>query len=795
MRHERGAGSARRGGRPPGHLGPRAGRRALAAALSILVGGGLAACSYTSRPLSVEVVPPAQTSFVYAADGTLITSLHAEQNREVVPLARMPQVLTDAVIAIEDSRYWTHSGVDVRALLRAALDNVSAGKVVEGASTIPEQYAKILLDENKPASRSITSKIREAQLAVHLEHQYSKAQILELYLNAIYFGSGAYGVQAASHVYFGVDVDALTLPQAALLAGLIQAPNDLDPLVHPAAAVTRRNQVLDRMASLNLVQPAAADAAKQAPVGVQAQATAQYPAPYFVDAVKQFILDDPRFGPNADARQNLLYRGGLRITTTLDLKRQAAAEQAVAGILTDPAHEPSAAVVSIDPRSGAVQALVGGQNYFGNGPQAKFNLATQGQRPAGSAFKPFVLATALEQGIGLDKVYPSPAQLDLPLADSQVWHVRNYEDPSSGQMNLLEATVHSINTVYAQLIEDVGPQQAVDTASRLGIQSHLQPYPSAVLGTNDVTPLEMASAYGTFATGGQRVLPNMVTKVTTADGTVLYQLQPSAHQVLDAGIAGTVTSALQQVVQRGTGVNANLPDRPVAGKTGTGEAWRDAWFVGYTPDLVTSVWVGYPDAQRSMVPPTTPIVVQGGSWPAMIWQHYMSAALAGSAPIAFGGPPVPAAATPPPAPTAPAPAAPAAPPTAGSVPVPLLVGQSFDQATATAGAATLTVTEHLVASARPAGTVVAQSPPPGTAAAGGAPVALDVSAGPPLPNVVGLAATTARQTLAAGGWSAAIVTVAGPPGGHYQRGRVWSETPAGGTTVAPGSTVTLNVAP
>jgi penicillin-binding protein 1A len=285
------------------------------------------------------------------------------------------------------------------------------------------------------------------------------------------------------------------------------------------------------------------------------------------------------------------------------------------------------------------------------------------------------------------------------------------------------------------------------------------------------------------------VLPNMVTKVTSANGTVLYQLQPSPRQVLDPAIAGTVTAALQQVVQRGTGVNANLPGRPVAGKTGTGEAWRDAWFVGYTPDLVTSVWVGYPDAQRSMVPPTTPIVVQGGSWPALIWQHYMSAALANTPALPFPG-----AATDP-APTAPAPTTPAAPTAAPSVPVPLLVGQSFDQAGATAAAATLTVSERLVASTRPVGTVVAQSPAAGTAAAGGAAIAVDVSGGPAVPNVVGMTATSARRALTAGGWTTVITTAAAPAGTASQHARVWAEAPGPGTALPPGSTVNLSLAP
>src|SRR5947208_3271694 len=384
------------------------------------------------------------------------------------------------------------------------------------------------------------------------------------------------------------------------------------------------------MASLHTITAAEAAGAKAAPLGaVHKQASDTYPARYFVEAVKQQILDDPKYGAGGSPaeRQQNLFNGGLRISTTVDLAKQAEAEQAVAKVLSKPATDPEAAVVSLEPGTGNVRALVGGRDFFGGGSQAKFNLATQGQRPAGSAFKPFVLAAAVHQGISLHKLYSAPQTLDLPLPRGGVWHVRNFEDEGGGTMDLVQATIHSINTVYARLILEVGPVEAVDVARRLGITSHLDPYPSAVLGTNDVTPLEMASAYGALDNKGTAVTPTLISRVTKADGTVLYQHQPDPRPALSPQVVDQVRTVMEQVVQSGTGVGARI-GRPVAGKTGTGEQWRDAWFVGFTPELVTSVWVGFPDAQRSMVPPVTRVRVQGGTWPAQIWQLYMTAALA-----------------------------------------------------------------------------------------------------------------------------------------------------------------------
>jgi len=753
--------------------------RVVVVALALVAG----ACAWQTPDLRLEGPAVAQSTKIFAADGALLTTLHADQNRETVPLGQMPKQLQDAAVAIEDERFWHHTGVDIRAVVRAAWADATHGKVVQGGSTITEQYVKNVLADRE---RTVHRKLREAALAYQLEHKIGKAKILEGYLNTIYFGNGAYGVQSAAETYFGVSADKLTLPQSALLAGLIRSPNNYDPYDHADAASSRRAAVLDKMASLHMISAQEAAGAKAASLGaVHKQASETYQAPYFVEAVKQQILDDPRYGAGQSPaeRQQNLFNGGLRVYTTVDLAKQAEAEQAVAKVLSQPAADPSAAVVSLEPGTGDVRALVGGRDFFGGGSQAKFNLATQGQRPAGSSFKPFVLAAAVQQGISLHKLYPAPQTLDLSLPRGGVWHVRNFEDEGGGTMDLVQATIHSINTVYARLILEVGPNEAVDVARRLGVTSHLDAYPSAVLGTNDVTPLEMASAYGAIDNKGTALSPVLITKVTKADGTVLYQHQPDPRPALEPAVVDQVRTVLQGVVERGTGVAARI-GRPVAGKTGTGEQWRDAWFVGFTPELVTSVWVGFPDAQRSMVPPVTRITVQGGTWPAQIWQLYMSAALA-QTPVT----PFPA-------------AAPAASSQNGALrPVPNVTGMPADQADDALGAEGFTGTRVSVANGDyPPGYVVGQSPCAGCLAPGGSAVTLQVGTGKApakVPNVLGLSSADARDTLDGAGLAAHAVVQAEPPtpDSDQRAGLAWKQNPAAGASVAQGTTVTVWINP
>ena len=761
-------------------------RRALLLTVALAAG----ACSYTPSTFDVADPDLAQSTKVLAADGTLITTLQSEENREDVRVADLPDHVTRAVLAVEDSRFYQHRGVDVRAILRASRANARSGAAVQGGSTITQQYVKNTMLTPDP---SLDRKVEEAILAVQLEREYSKDRILELYLNTIFFGNGAYGIEAAAGEYFGVGATDLTVAQAATLAGLIRAPSAYDPHDEPEAAIRRRNAAVDRMESLGWLGAPEAAAARAEPL-VLAAKTGQdrYPAASVVEQAKALILEDPRFGATFGERRELLFNGGLRITTTVDLGLQAVAEESVARV-RPPEPGPEAALVSLDPRTGAVRALVGGRDFFGGGAQAKLDLATGGEgRPAGSAFKPLVLAAALEEGVRLDTLFPAPPAIDIPLT-GEVWHVENYEGGGDlGEADLVEATTTSSNTVYAQLIQAVGPADAVAAAARYGVRSPLQAYPSAVLGTNLVTGLDMATAYSTFANRGLRIAPTFVTKVARADGTILYQHQHHQERVMQASVADQVTAVLQQVVERGTGAQARI-GRPVAGKTGTGQEWRDAWFVGYTPELVTSVWMGFAEeGRRSMVPPATPIKVTGGSWPAQIWQLYTSAALADVPVTPFVAPAPPAVGEAPrsdtPDPTLPR--------------VRSVVGLPVGPAEAGLTRDGYVVQRLDVPSDEyPPGYVVGQRPPAGTRAASGTPVLVEVADGRPatseVPSVLGLAEAEATTFLRAAGFEVQPFLEAEPPavGAAARAGLVWKQSPAGGARRAPGTVVQVALNP
>ncbi|MCC6435511.1 MAG: PBP1A family penicillin-binding protein [Acidimicrobiales bacterium] len=613
-------------------------RRISRALLALVVCASvLAACSYRRSDITPVIPQMSESSRIFAGDGTLLTILHAEQNRQAVPYADFPRSLIDAVVAIEDKRFWEHNGVDLQAVLRAAKANATEGGIAQGGSTITQQYVKnALLNPQQTVNR----KLKEMSLAWQLERTTSKELILELYLNTIYFGHGAYGAQAAAQTYFGVPVGQLDLAQSALLAALIQSPSATDPYVAPEAAIERRNLVLGELLAEGKITVPDQLAAKAAPLQLKQEFSAEdrFPAGHFVEEVKQFILGDGRFGDTEEARRNLLFGGGLRIYTTIDLDLQALGEKAIAEVLPDPVSQPDAALVAIEPSSGRVLAMVGGRDFFGDSPYAKVNLAMGAGRQAGSTFKPMVLAAALDSGTALNKVYKASPEMTFDLAPGdEEWTVRNYGGAGGGTVNLVEATIRSYNTVYAQLMLEVGPEAAVAMAHELGIESPLEPVPALVLGTENVTVLEMADAYATFANRGLRVAPQFVSLITDANGTVLYQAPQTQTRVLETETADQLTAVLEQVIERGTGTAAQI-DRPVAGKTGTAEEYRDAWFVGYTPQLAVAVWVGYAQQRLAMVPPTTPLTVTGGSWPAEIFQLFTSAATTGQAVEPFAAP-------------------------------------------------------------------------------------------------------------------------------------------------------------
>jgi penicillin-binding protein 1A len=619
--------------RPP--WAPRAGRRSTAvrAAGVALLALLLAACNIVELEPGdpVQFIEQPQTSLVLASDGQVLAELHGEEDRTDVPLDAISDDLKTAVVSIEDRRFVFHAGVDVASIARAAITNAAAGEIEQGGSTITQQYVKNTM--TGPA-RTLDRKLREAALAFQLEQRYSKDEILERYLNTVYFGKGAYGIAAASEVFFGVEPAELTLGQATLLAGMIQAPSRFDPYTDPDAAIARRRLVLDALVSTGeLTRERAAEVSDEPLELAPPPADDAFAAPYVVAEVKRLLQHDPdgRFGSlgaTVDERADAVFTGGLRVHTTLDPRIQTLAEDAVASVLTDPA-DPHAAVVVLDPRTGAVRAMVGGRDYDDpDDPVARFNLATQAERQPGSSFKPIVLALALERGVSLDRVFPGGACIRfdrVPGWDDEDG-VCNYGRTAYGPLTLREATVRSVNTVYAQLGVELGTREMQMMAQALGIDV-TEPVPAMALGAREVTPLELAQAYVPFATLGVQPEAHVIARIEAADGEVLYSAPEATPRVMNESVAYFVTDTLRQVVERGTGARASL-DRPMAGKTGTSQDNADAWFVGYTPDLLAAVWVGFPEGRIAMRPPTTRAVVEGGRWPAEIWRALMEPALA-----------------------------------------------------------------------------------------------------------------------------------------------------------------------
>jgi penicillin-binding protein 1A len=609
------------------------------AALLALLAFAAGACSVPDLD-GMRPRPLAETTFLYASDGSPIAELHAIEDRVVLPADAIPQALRDAVVAIEDRRFWSHHGVDPEAIVRAAVVNTSEGEIVEGGSTITQQLVKLLYVGDATTFRR---KWEEALLAWQLEDRYTKDEILTRYLNAVYFGQGAYGAQAAARTYFGVDAEELTLAQAATLAGMISAPNHFDPFVRPASAIGRRNVVLRLMRQLGTIDRQEHRTARREPLELRRDrpVAARHPYPYFVDYFKRWFLGHPAFGRTRADRYRLLFTGGLRITTTLDPEIQRAAEESIRAVLSYPS-DPDAAITLLDPRTGEVKAMVGGKDrdYWLDRAAGRVNLATGTGgtgRQTGSAFKPFALVAALEDGLTPESVLPAPATLDLPLDDGTVWHVTNAGGSGYGAMSLRSATVHSVNTVYAQLIRNLGPGAVNEAATRLGIRccgrvarprTPLAPYPSSVLGANEANTLEMAAAYGTLANGGRRVHPVPVLRVEDARGRLLWASQPHARSVVAPDVASAAVDVLRDVVAYGTGAAATI-GRPQIGKTGTDDDHANAWFVGAVPQLAAAVWVGYHEGQLPMEPPRTRITVFGGTWPAQIWRLVMLRATAG----------------------------------------------------------------------------------------------------------------------------------------------------------------------
>jgi penicillin-binding protein 1A len=610
---------------------------------------------FAQVPLPDAEPPLLQTTFICASDVTTgcdadnsIAQLSGGVDRVSVTYDQLPPVLINAVVAAEDRSFFTHRGVDPVGIVRAFWANVRSDSVQQGGSTITQQYVKnVYLSQE----RTLTRKLKEASLAVQVERELPKQEILLRYLNVIYFGRGAYGVEAASRTYFGKPVSDLNLGEAAYLAGLIRAPELADanlPEGDPARdaqreeARRRRQTVLDAMLEEGYITPEEHFLGSNAPFdGVLPRTRAtnfgrvarpELGTEYFVEYVRHWLVSTGRF---TDAE---IYGGGLRVYTTLDFDMQDAAVDAIRETLDRPG-DPAAALVAIDTQ-GRVRAMVGGTDFA----TQRVNLAVgkegggSGRQP-GSAFKPIVLAEALKQGTPLTQVYDAPARKTFRGADAgRDWVVGNYADAGLGRLDLVEATMKSSNTAYAQLQLDVGVDNTVALARRMGITGELPEVPSLVLGTGSVSVLDMATAYTTFMNGGEHIGPFVVTRVTDADGTVLYEAPTGRDRVLPPEVAQQVNWALHEVVEGGTGTDARF-GQPAAGKTGTTEGYRDAWFVGFTCRLTAAVWMGYPGLEARSMDDVHGIEVTGGSLPAQIWRRFMERATVGLEACEFERPP------------------------------------------------------------------------------------------------------------------------------------------------------------
>jgi penicillin-binding protein 1A len=578
---------------------------------------GIWALSIAADAPPIEELKPVETgssSAVFAADGSRLGFIQSDESRTPIKLNKIPEELQDATVAIEDERFYEHGGIDPNAILRAAVENIEAGEVVQGGSTITQQLVRNLYISNP--ERDIERKIKEATLAEELEDEHSKAWILEHYLNTASYGTidgrTAVGVEAASRTYFNKPADELKLTESALLAGLPQSPSRFNPLINPTGAIERRNEVLQKMAEQGYITEKAADRASQAGLGLERGYRYEtIREPYFFDYVQQDLIN--KYGV-ATVRQ-----GGLKVYTTIQPELQEAARQAIIdhGYTSDPA----AAVVSINPANGDIVAMASSGSY----QESNFNLAAQGHRQPGSSMKGYVLTTAIRQGVDPDSTTYESRVLNLNLPEYGPWRVTTAEGSACNcSMTIREATQASDNTVFAQMDLDLGPENVRDTAYDMGIETKLDAVPAEGIGglRIGVTPLEMANGYATLADGGVRNTPTAVTRVEFPNGDVDEPGRGERERVFSDGVAYEVTDVLKGVIEGGTGTAANI-GCPAAGKTGTTDDFTDAWFVGYTPRLSTAVWVGHPNARS-----TLGYNAFGGTLAAPIWHDYMLTAKA-----------------------------------------------------------------------------------------------------------------------------------------------------------------------
>ena len=867
--------------------------RYLYSLLSVFVISLLSTSCYTYETLEFDINIPeqAESSIVLASDGTLITTLVAPENRTSARrLEEIPEIARNAVIAIEDERFYKHDGFDLKGILRAARSNLEAGGISQGGSTITQQYVKLAIIEN--VEQTASRKLEELWYATRLEDEYGKDFILLQYLNTVYFGHGAYGIKAAAQTYFNKDISEISINEAALLAGLLKAPSRYDPFRNYSQSLRRSHLVLDRMVANGFITPEQRDEAAESPPKLEEykpRLETEYPAGHFVEEVRKWFLENPAFGANRSIREMLLYEGGVRIETTVDLALQEAAEKAVENHLPSNQNLPDASVVVIDPQTGQIIAMVGGRDFFADEDDAKVNLAMGNGRQAGSSFKPIGLAAALESGWEVTATYPAPNVLEffIPGADNdnRVWwvsgglnghdadepkfekglmalfqflvreghieisedHIETIEyrdDPEDDpefvdvklnewinnrkweysmnsifdyrikmledvpgwswepiedteltpmseppMVDLARATRSSYNTVFAQLSMQMGAERVVNLARRLGVKSPVQAVNSNVLGTSNVTLLDMASAYSTFANRGVYTPPSMVTSVTRMDGTPLWKWNRGLERAIDSKLVDQLTWVLEGTINEGTGHRAKI-GRPAAGKTGTTQNYADALFVGYTPQIATAVWVGYPKGQIPMVPPLTERKVYGGTFPALIWKDVMLAAHADLPIKNFATPPTSSTTT--------------IPNRTGLV-MPELIGLTLENAKLNMKDnglenQILTVIEITDADSEP-GLVLGQSPETGTSLLNSSKILVEVAIQPTetnktkVPDLVGEALVEVSPLLASLGLGYEISLVPNPEEENELPEIIWAQNPNPGTMVDSGSVISLRMAP
>lgn len=531
---------------------------------------------------------PSETTIIFSSDGKVLARLHREENRQVVPLSKISPYLQKAVIATEDPRFFKHHGFDLSGIVRAGLKNVMYGRIVEGGSTITQQLARNLFLSRR---KTVTRKLAEILIAMQIERKFTKEEILELYLNQVYLGHNSYGVESAANLYFGKSAEELDLAESAMLAGLIRGPELYSPYRNFRGAKTRQIFVLNKLLEHRLVAEREAKLAAIENLEFSPQNMKRYSeiAPYFISHVLKSLIE--RYG------EELVYHGGLRVFSTLDTRMQSTADEVITRFVSEEGEKynfSQAALASIDPRTGYIKAMVGGVDFY----ESKFNRATQAKRQPGSAFKPFVYTAAMEQGVS-----PGTIIMDVPTTfevypnewnPEGIWEPKNFDEKYHGAVTVRSALERSLNIPSIKLLERVGIRSAIDVARRMGIHSPIEAGLALTLGVSEVSLLELTSAYGVFANSGIRVEPTPIIKIENRNGVILYKHTIKETKALDTNIAAVMIDMMKGVLSRGTGVRGKI-SRPSAAKTGTTEDFRDAWFVGFVPQLVTGVWVGNDD--------------------------------------------------------------------------------------------------------------------------------------------------------------------------------------------------------